>query len=252
MPSRRAVPAALAVILLLAAGCSSSDNAAGTVAASPTTATTVPTTTTTTVPTTTVAPVTTPTPPAVPSEAARTSLGPDDLGASWHPGCPVGPDDLAMVSVSYWGFDDQAHTGSIVVNRSVVGAVEDIFRRLSDEHFPIRRVEPVSAFGGDDDSSMAADNTSGFNCRAAVADGPTHWSAHAYGQAIDVNPVENPYLKDGEILPPAGAHYADRADARPGMAVPGGLLVSAFADGGWSWGGRWASPDYQHFSATGG
>jgi hypothetical protein len=76
---------------------------------------------------------------------------------------------------------------------------------------------------------------------------------HAYGLAIDVNPVENPYLESGRVRPRAGKAYLDRANVRPGMAVRGGLLVSAFASVGWKWGGRWAgTPDYQHFSATGG
>src|SRR5262249_47471411 len=103
------------------------------------------------------------------------------------------------------------------------------------------------------DASMAADNTSAFNCRFAVATGPKHWSAHAYGEAIDVNTIENPYREGGSVLPPAGRRYLDRSDVRPGMAVPGGVLVQAFASVGWLWGGRWTgSPDYQHFSSTGG
>jgi hypothetical protein len=76
---------------------------------------------------------------------------------------------------------------------------------------------------------------------------------HAYGLAIDVNPVENPYLLAGRVHPRAGRAYLDRSRYRPGMAVPGGLLVRTFASAGWQWGGRWTgSPDYQHFSATGG
>jgi hypothetical protein len=100
---------------------------------------------------------------------------------------------------------------------------------------------------------MAADNTSGFNCRLAVTTGPPAWSVHAYGEAIDVNPVQNPYLEGGIVQPAAGRAYLVRSDIRPGMAVPGGVLVAAFASVGWYWGGRWtASPDYQHFSSTGG
>ncbi len=128
-----------------------------------------------------------------------------------------------------------------------------VFARLDRAHFPIRRMTPIAAYGGSDNRSMAADNTSAFNCRYAVAPGPKRWSVHAYGEAIDVNPVENPYLEGGRWLPPAGRRYADRAIAGPGMAVSGGALVAAFATVGWQWGGRWAaSPDYQHFSATGG
>lgn len=176
-----------------------------------------------------------------------------ELGRSWHAGCPVGPSQLRTVRVSYVGFDGRAHTGSLVVNRAVVGDVQTIFGRLYAARFPIHRMQPVAHYGGSDDRSMAADNTSAFNCRYAVATGPRRWSVHAYGAAVDVNPVENPYLEAGRVLPPAGRRYADRSNARPGMAVAGGALVDAFAAVGWQWGGRWsASPDWQHFSATGG
>lgn len=152
--------------------------------------------------------------------------------------------------VRYRGFDGGAHVGVLVVNRRVAPDVATVFRRLYAARFPIRRMTPVAAFHGSDDASMAADNTSGFNCRRAV--GGTGWSEHAYGTAIDVNPVENPYVLGGRVLPPAGRAYRDRVRVRPGMAVPGGVLVRAFASVGWKWGGRWASsPDYQHFSVSG-
>ena len=175
-----------------------------------------------------------------------------DLASSWHSGCPVAPEDLRILTMSYWGFDDRSHTGSMVVHATVAQPVLTVFRQLYDRRFPIRRMEPIDAFGGRDDASIAADNTSAFNCRNVVAAGPPRWSVHAYGQAIDVNPVENPYLEGGRILPPAGAAYVDRTDVRPGMAGRGSELNAAFAAVGWSWGGGWASPDYQHFSATGG
>jgi len=176
-----------------------------------------------------------------------------ELGASWHPGCPVAPAELRRVNVPYWGFDGKAHRGVLVVGASVAATVGSIFERLYGERFPIRRMAPISAYGGSDDRSMAADNTSAFNCRYAVAPGAKRWSVHAYGEAVDVNPVENPYLESGRVLPPAGRRYRDRADVRRGMAVAGGTLVNAFAAAGWQWGGRWtASPDWQHFSRTGG
>ena len=140
-----------------------------------------------------------------------------------------------------------------MVAAAVAGEVVVVFRRLYDARFPIRRLRPIDAYGGDDDRSMAADNTSGFNCRYAVATGPRRWSAHAYGTAIDVNPVENPYVLGGSARPRAGAAYVERHRRRPGMAARGGVLVRAFASVGWEWGGRWASsPDYQHFYASGG
>jgi hypothetical protein len=155
--------------------------------------------------------------------------------------------------MSYWGFDDQPHTGTMIVSTSVAQSVLTVFSTLYDERFPIREMMPEDAFEGSDPASMAADNTSGFNCRDAVAPGPPTWSVHAYGEAIDVNPVENPYIEGGAVQPSAGGAFTDRADVRPGMSEPGGQLVEAFASVGWQWGGRWsATPDYQHFSATGG
>jgi hypothetical protein len=176
-----------------------------------------------------------------------------ELRWSWHAGCPVAPSQLRMVKLAYFGFDGEPHTGSLVVNASVAGPVVAVFRRLYAERFPLRRMDPVDAFRGSDEASMAADNTSAFNCRYAVAAGPRHWSAHAYGTAIDVNPVENPYLLTGVVHPAAGKAYLARSPARRGMAVAGGQLVRAFGAAGWRWGGRWTgSPDYQHFSSTGG
>ncbi len=155
--------------------------------------------------------------------------------------------------MSYVGFDGKAHRGAIVVSRAVVPAVERVLGRLYTQRFPIRLMIPIGRYGGSDTRSMADDNTSGFNCRYAVAPGPKRWSVHAFGEAIDVNTIENPYLEAGQILPPAGRRFADRSDVRPGMAVTGGALVEAFASVGWQWGGRWTgSPDYQHFSAMGG
>jgi hypothetical protein len=180
-------------------------------------------------------------------------LNAGQLSASWRPGCPVPPEQLRMLEVEFWGFDGNSHTGSIVVHASVAAAVTKVFATLYRERFPIRKVEPIDAYGGSDEASLEADNTAGFNCRPAVSSGPPHWSAHAYGKAIDINPVENPYLEGGKVHPANGADYVKRAPYRPGMAVAGGTLVSAFAAVGWQWGGRWAgTPDYQHFSSTGG
>jgi D-alanyl-D-alanine carboxypeptidase len=175
------------------------------------------------------------------------------LGKSWHRGCPVGPAQLRRVTLGYVGFDGRPHTGALVVATSAVPAVTRVFERLYAARFPIRRMQPIDRYRGSDRRSMAADNTSAFNCRYAVAPGPKRWSAHAYGQAIDVNTVENPYVEGSTVQPAAGGAFLDRSRYRPGMAVVGGVLVRAFAAVGWPWGGRWTgSPDYQHFSATGG
>ncbi|MGH3071558.1 MAG: M15 family metallopeptidase [Gaiellaceae bacterium] len=170
-----------------------------------------------------------------------------DLRHSYREGCPVGPAQLRTVVVSHWGLDGKPRMGRIVVARRVAPGVLTVFRKLWDARFPIRRLRPVSAYGGSDDASMAADNTSGFNCR--FVGGTKRWSMHAYGEAIDVNPVENPYVRGSTVSPAAGRAFLDRGRYRKGMAVRGGVLVRAFAAAGWRWGASFG--DYQHFSTTG-
>jgi hypothetical protein len=173
-----------------------------------------------------------------------------ELRWSWRPGCPVAPHELRLLRIPYWGFDGRRHVGRLVVRASAADAIVSVFALLYGDRFPIRRMVPVDVYRGSDERSMAADNTSAFNCRPVVAPGPKRWSVHAYGEAIDVNPVENPYVLGGRARPAAGARYVDRTRRRPGMAE--GALVRAFASVGWGWGGRWGAPDYQHFSSTGG
>jgi D-alanyl-D-alanine carboxypeptidase-like protein len=173
-------------------------------------------------------------------------------GSSWHPGCPVGLDDLRFLRLTYWGFDREAHSGRLVVHKSVAGPVLKAMRSLYRHRFPIRRMRLVDAYGADDHRSMDADNTSAFNCRF-IAGQPGVWSQHAYGKAIDVNPIENPYVTgSGFVSPPAGSPFADRSRGGAGMIHRGDPTERAFAAIGWGWGGRWSWPkDYQHFSANG-
>jgi len=187
------------------------------------------------------------TPPPFVARVERVSAA--DLPYSWHAGCPVAPAQLRRIRLAYIGFDGRRHLGELVVNARVVAPVTTVFRSLYRSRFPIRRMQPVDAYKGDDDRSAAADNTSAFNCRRAVASGAPSWSMHAYGEAIDVNDVENPYVFGSRVIPPAGRAFANRAVVRPGMAVAGGVLVRAFASVGWGWGARFA--DYQHFSVNG-
>jgi hypothetical protein len=260
--AHRFAGALVAVMLVVTCGCGSSGpekpaRRAVTSTASTTstrvTTTTARATTTMLTTTTTLAPVTTAPPVAVPAFTGTVAtVTAADLPSSYRAGCPVGPDQLRILHMSYWGFDGKPHTGTMVVNASVAQSVLTVFGKLYAQRFPIRRMVPVDVYGGSDPASMDADNTSGFNCRNAVASGPPRWSAHAYGMAIDVNTIENPYVQNGVATPAAGAAYVDRSNLRPGMAFAGGDLVEAFASVGWQWGGRWSDPDYQHFSATGG
>jgi hypothetical protein len=188
----------------------------------------------------------------VPYTATVEHVTAHDLRYSWHAGCPVAPVQLRRLRLRYVGFDGRSHVGQLVVNGRVVPQVIEIFRRLYVARFPIRRMQPVDVYHGSDDRAAAADDTSAFNCRLAVAPGATSWSMHAYGEAIDVNDVENPYLEGSRVIPPAGRAFTDRGNVRRGMAVEGGALVQAFDAAGWGWGGRWSgSPDYQHFSVNG-
>jgi D-alanyl-D-alanine carboxypeptidase-like protein len=185
----------------------------------------------------------------------RSSVGPIDEAlreqmTSWRPGCPVPLGDLRLVTVTHWGFDGKTHTGRLIVHVDSATAMVGAMRSLFAARFPIRRMRLVDAYGSDDHRSMAADNTSAFNCRRVS--GSSSWSQHAYGRAIDINPVENPYVSGTHVSPPAGAAYADRTRRAPGMIHRGDAVVRAFASVGWRWGGDWYSPkDYQHFSATG-
>lgn len=171
-------------------------------------------------------------------------------GRSWHEGCPVPLEKLRLVRVSHRGFDGEAHRGRLVLHRRWADEILDVFRRLYARGFPIRRIRLVDRYDADDRLSMRHDNTSTFNCRYVA--GTTTWSQHAYGRAIDINPVENPYVDGSRVSPRRGRRFLDRSDVRPGMIVEGGVVWRAFRRIGWGWGGDWSSvKDYQHFSANG-
>jgi hypothetical protein len=172
-------------------------------------------------------------------------------GSSWHAGCPVAIRDLRLLRLDHWGFDGTVHRGRLVVHRRVAHPVLRVFRTLFYARFPIRRMRLIDAYGASDDRSMDANNTSAFNCRFVA--GTTRWSMHAYGKAIDINPVQNPYVSGNHVSPDAGERYVDRSLDAKGMIHAGDRVVRAFAAEGWGWGGSWVSPkDYQHFSANGG
>lgn len=196
--------------------------------------------------------------PPARSAAARhmyaSSIAPVDavasrMGASWRRGCPVPLEDLRYVTVSYLDFDGVVRTGELVVHADVAEGLTRVFASLFEQRYPIRSMRLVDDFGADDTASMNADNTSAFNCRAIT--GGTEWSEHAYGRAIDVNPVENPYVLGRHVAPRAGRAFSARP-AEPGVIHADDAVVAAFAAEGWQWGGDWDAPiDYQHFSTTG-
>lgn len=174
------------------------------------------------------------------------------LTHSWREGCPVGVEDLRLLTVSFWGFDSQVHNGELVVHRDQAQKILAAMKRVFDARFPIQRIELVDVYEGSDDRSMEANNTSAFNCRS-VESRPGVWSQHAYGRAVDINPIQNPYVSSsGEPDPPSGAPYVDRSKNAVGMIHARRPVVKAFSSIGWEWGGYWSSSkDYQHFSSKG-
>jgi hypothetical protein len=172
-------------------------------------------------------------------------------GKSWHRGCPVGLGDLRVVHATYVDFGGRSRQGTLVVHERYARPMLKALRRLHAKRFPIRRMELIDRYDGDDHRSMAHDNTSAFNCR--FVNGTSRWSNHAYGKAIDVNPVENPYVSGSFVSPPEGRSFADRGDRREGMIFRGDLVTSSFERIlGWKWGGLWSNPtDFQHLSVDG-
>ena len=170
---------------------------------------------------------------------------------SWRRGCPVGPVELRLLRVDHWGLDGRVHRGELIVHRDHARRILVVLGKLFAARYPIQRLRLVDAYRASDDRSMAANNTSAFNCRRVS--GSSRWSEHAFGRAIDVNPLRNPYVTSGgRVSPPAGRPYANRARRAAGMIHANDLVVRAFAAAGWRWGGYWAgSRDYQHFSSTG-
>lgn len=180
-------------------------------------------------------------------------------GVSLRNGCPVPFEQLRLVRVTHWDFDGSLQVGELVVDESVTGELETVFAALHRDRFPIRRMRLVDHYGraddpddgADDFASIEDDNTSAFNCRRRT--GSEEWSQHSFGTAVDVNPIENPYVTAaGRTSHPASVPFLDRDDVRPGMAVPDGPLVQAFESVGWTWGGTWTDVrDLQHFSKSG-
>ena len=194
---------------------------------------------------TTSAPTPTTTPPAPPTVHPVTAA---DLGASWRPECPIGPEQLRRVDVDHLGLDGERHRGQLIVHEDLVADVQAVFAELLRLGYPIEKMRTVEHYpGADDELSMQDNNTSAFNCR--IIPGSGQWSWHAYGRAIDLNPLLNPYIgRTGAVEPANAGPYVDRSRRDPGLLHDGDPAVRAFADRGWAWGGYWRTiKDYQHF-----
>jgi hypothetical protein len=176
----------------------------------------------------------------------------------YHAGCPVTLSQLRLVTIRYLGFDGRPHWGNLVVNERVAPDVAKVFAKLYALRFPIRHMQFGDTYGSLKNVPADGDFTASFECRQASASPCTKsngttgsWSEHAYGEAIDLNPVENPYVGCGMTRDKTALSYVDRSVYRRGMV--NAAVVSAFASVGWGWGGAWtgSTKDYMHFSING-
>jgi len=172
---------------------------------------------------------------------------------SWRQSCPVPLVDLRYINVNHLNFEGETVSGEIIVHKDVADDVVNIFSELYEMGYPIKQMHLVSDFNADDWASIDADNTSAFNCRP-VTGNKKKWSKHAYGRAIDINPLENPYVsKTGHISHKASLKYKRRVHkvntpADKALLLKNDKATKIFKKYGWKWGGDWRTiKDYQHF-----
>ena len=175
-------------------------------------------------------------------------------GNSWKQGCPVPLKDLRYLQIKHWDFKEQTKTGELIVHKDAAQSMVNIFEELYAIKYPVRQMKLVSQFKGNDWQSIEADNTSALNCRS-ITGNKKKWSNHAYGKAIDINPIENPYIsRKGYISHKASAPFRKRNHPRSkgssdkAMITHGDKALQIFKKYGWTWGGDWHEvKDYQHF-----
>ena len=175
----------------------------------------------------------------------------------WHAACPVPFSGLRLLTLSYWGFDHRIHDGQLIVNAKVAPSVVRAFRQLYVMRFPLHHMALDDEYGPSRLQPADGDISYSLSCRQAVPSpcsggtGTGTWSMHAYGEAVDINPVENPYVGCGMTRDKTALAYLDRSRVRRGMVTP--AVLRAFGSVGWGWGGSWSgsTKDYMHFSANG-
>lgn len=175
----------------------------------------------------------------------------DELAGAWRSDCPVSVEALRVIEMPHVDDEGGVIEGSLVVHVDHVDALVGVFARLFEVRFPIHQMRPIAEFDGDDNVSMRSNNTSAFNCRE-IDGRPGVWSQHAFGGAVDINPLVNPWVRGTRVDPPEGAAFIDRSQEVVGLIRAGDVVTSAFAEAGWGWGGDWeGASDYQHFSHNG-
>ena len=167
-------------------------------------------------------------------------------GVSYPENAEISLSDLRYLRLSHVDFDGKEQVGELVCNKAIADDLLAIFRDLYQARYPIRSIRLIDDFGGDDEASMAADNTSCFNYRKKT--GMRELSKHALGLAVDINPFENPYVRPSRVRPAGASAFADRSQDFPHKIDRDDLCYKLFRAHGFSWGGTWRSvQDYQHF-----
>lgn len=178
-------------------------------------------------------------------------------GVSYDPKC-ISLDQLSLIKIVHYGFDDKYHVGRMIVHKKVAPGVVRIFTKLAKAKYPIEKIDLIDKYNANDEASMNANNSSALCCRL-ITGSKTKWSKHSYGIAIDINPLYNPYYKQSKSLisPFKGAPFLDRTKNVKGLIFKDDVCCKAFEEEGWEWGGDWMPDteiwepnervDYQHF-----
>ena len=173
-------------------------------------------------------------------------------GRSWHQGCPVGRAGLRLLRVNYWAYDGYRHRGELVAHADAIGRMRDALVEMYHRRLPMRSMYRVDRFGwsgrlrgADDYRSMAAGNTSAFNCRDVVGR-PGVRSPHAWGRSLDVNPWENPYRSSGGWVP--NSWWVGRSHPRVAWRSRSHVVVQVMARHGLRW--TYGTGDAHHFDAV--
>lgn len=167
------------------------------------------------------------------------------LGSSMPESEPISFDSLSYLKITHYGFDGNTHVGEMVVNKEIASDVLDAFEEVYYKKYPIEKIRLIDEYNADDELSMSNNNTSSF-CYRTIK-GTNVVSNHGKGLAIDINPLQNPHVVGSSTSPKEGTDYIDRSNVRMGMITEGDDLYNAFTSRGFSWGGHWKNPDYQHF-----
>lgn len=168
-------------------------------------------------------------------------------GVSWEEDCPIHLDDLRLLRILHWTETDRVQWGELIFHKGVVKEAQKAFAKLYDAKFPIHQIKPAHEYNGSDDESMVANNTVAFSCRKSTV--TQKWYEHSYGEAVDINPLWNPWVKGSKVLPEEAKPFADRNNQIPGMINEGDPIIEIMGKHGWIWGSQKTGiQSYQNFS----